>query len=171
MSLLYTTGTGLFEATNMSEGRGTTLPFQTLGAPYIDWRLAEAMRAEANETLVAMRARSVSGGAGGAADVGVTGTIAAAQGVGIAFREVYFQPTFSKFAGFTAGGVQLSLVPINPPGDISLSRTQVRPAHAPAAICYYRAYTFYIFSFVCDRPASLHRSSYPYLLPLSSALR
>jgi uncharacterized protein YbbC (DUF1343 family) len=38
-ALLYP-GTCLFEATNLSEGRGTTLPFELLGAPYIDHRWA-----------------------------------------------------------------------------------------------------------------------------------
>jgi len=38
-ALLYP-GTCLFEATNLSEGRGTTLPFELLGAPYIDYRWA-----------------------------------------------------------------------------------------------------------------------------------
>lgn len=33
-------GNGLFEGTNISEGRGTTKPFQLLGAPYFDNRLA-----------------------------------------------------------------------------------------------------------------------------------
>lgn len=36
-------GTGLFEGTNLSEGRGTTLPFELIGAPYIDGRLAERL--------------------------------------------------------------------------------------------------------------------------------
>jgi uncharacterized protein YbbC (DUF1343 family) len=38
-------GTCLFEGTNLSEGRGTTRPFELLGAPYIDHRLATALRA------------------------------------------------------------------------------------------------------------------------------
>lgn len=41
-ALLYP-GTGLFEATNMSEGRGTTRPFELIGAPYVDYRWAEAL--------------------------------------------------------------------------------------------------------------------------------
>lgn len=37
-------GTGLIEGTNLSEGRGTTRPFELIGAPYIEgWRLAEAL--------------------------------------------------------------------------------------------------------------------------------
>ncbi|MEU8221162.1 DUF1343 domain-containing protein [Kribbella sp. NPDC048915] len=38
-------GTGLFEGTNLSEGRGTTRPFETIGAPYVDDRLLSALRA------------------------------------------------------------------------------------------------------------------------------
>lgn len=42
-ALLYT-GTCLFEGTNCSEGRGTTFPFEMIGAPYIEaQRLADAM--------------------------------------------------------------------------------------------------------------------------------
>lgn len=36
----------LLEATNLSEGRGTTRPFEILGAPYLDgWRYAESLNA------------------------------------------------------------------------------------------------------------------------------
>lgn len=41
-ALLYP-GTGLFEATDLSEGRGTTRPFEIIGAPYVDHRWAEAL--------------------------------------------------------------------------------------------------------------------------------
>jgi uncharacterized protein YbbC (DUF1343 family) len=36
-------GTGLFEGTNLSEGRGTTRPFELVGAPYVDGRWAAAL--------------------------------------------------------------------------------------------------------------------------------
>ncbi len=36
-------GTCLFEATNLSEGRGTTRPFELIGAPYADHRWAAAL--------------------------------------------------------------------------------------------------------------------------------
>ncbi|WP_344478281.1 DUF1343 domain-containing protein [Nonomuraea monospora] len=36
-------GTGLVEGTNFSEGRGTTRPFELIGAPYADARLAPAL--------------------------------------------------------------------------------------------------------------------------------
>ncbi|MET8756469.1 DUF1343 domain-containing protein [Lentzea sp. NPDC004782] len=38
-------GTCLFEGTALSEGRGTTRPFETVGAPGIDWRWAETLNA------------------------------------------------------------------------------------------------------------------------------
>jgi len=68
-------GTCLFEGTQASEGRGTTRPFEEIGAPYGDWRWA--------------------------------GALTALKLPGAAFRENYFTPTFSKFAGQTVGGVQL----------------------------------------------------------------
>jgi uncharacterized protein YbbC (DUF1343 family) len=37
-------GLCLFEATNMSEGRGTTRPFELIGAPYVDYRWAQALQ-------------------------------------------------------------------------------------------------------------------------------
>lgn len=45
-ALLYT-GTCLFEGTNCSEGRGTTFPFEMIGAPYINAeQLAQVMNAK-----------------------------------------------------------------------------------------------------------------------------
>ncbi|GAA1399098.1 DUF1343 domain-containing protein [Luteococcus peritonei] len=41
-ALLYS-GTCLFEATNLSEGRGTTRPFELVGAPWADQRWAERL--------------------------------------------------------------------------------------------------------------------------------
>jgi uncharacterized protein YbbC (DUF1343 family) len=38
-------GTGMIEGTNLSEGRGTTRPFELIGAPYVDYRLADALNA------------------------------------------------------------------------------------------------------------------------------
>jgi uncharacterized protein YbbC (DUF1343 family) len=70
-------GTGLFEGTNLSEGRGTTRPFETIGAPYIDGQLSARLRG--SETA------------------------------GVVFREVWFTPTFHKYAGETVRGVQLHI--------------------------------------------------------------
>ncbi len=39
-------GTCLFEATNLSEGRGTTRPFELIGAPYVGYSWADALRAQ-----------------------------------------------------------------------------------------------------------------------------
>ena len=50
-ALLYP-GTCLFEATNLSEGRGTTKPFELIGAPYVDHRWA----ADLNRARAARRA-------------------------------------------------------------------------------------------------------------------
>jgi uncharacterized protein YbbC (DUF1343 family) len=36
-------GTCLFETTNLSEGRGTTRPFELIGAPFVDYRWAETL--------------------------------------------------------------------------------------------------------------------------------
>jgi uncharacterized protein YbbC (DUF1343 family) len=43
-ALLYP-GTCMFEGTLLSEGRGTTRPFELIGAPGIDWRWAEELNA------------------------------------------------------------------------------------------------------------------------------
>ena len=40
-------GLCLFEATNMSEGRGTTRPFELIGAPYVDYKWAQALQTKA----------------------------------------------------------------------------------------------------------------------------
>jgi uncharacterized protein YbbC (DUF1343 family) len=69
-------GMCLLEATNISEGRGTTRPFEIFGAPWIE---PDAICAELN-----------------------------ALGLpGVRFRELFFQPTFHKFASQVCGGAQL----------------------------------------------------------------
>lgn len=45
-SALCYTGTCIFEGTNCSEGRGTTIPFQVVGAPYVDGSALEKRMAE-----------------------------------------------------------------------------------------------------------------------------
>lgn len=70
-------GTGYFEASALSEGRGTTLPFQLVGAPKIDHRWQEALSAR--------------------------------RLPGVAFREAYFTPTFSKWEGEVCGGVEVQI--------------------------------------------------------------
>lgn len=71
-----------FEGTELSEGRGTTMPFELNGAPFID---AYAWAAELRKFNFP----------------------------GVAFREAYFQPTFSEFVGETCGGVQIHVTDRN----------------------------------------------------------
>ncbi len=69
-------GQVLLEGTNLSEGRGTTKPFELFGAPWIDgYVLARELNAIALP--------------------------------GVAWREAWFTPTFSKFAGQRCGGCQI----------------------------------------------------------------
>jgi uncharacterized protein YbbC (DUF1343 family) len=75
-ALVYPGGC-LFEGTNLSEGRGTTRPFELVGAPYIDDVHAYA------------------------------DACAAQSGEGVTFRPCHFTPTFQKHASQLCGGVQL----------------------------------------------------------------
>ncbi len=56
-ALCYT-GTCIFEGTNVSEGRGTTIPFQVIGAPFIDGALLE--KEMEKENLPGLHFRSAS---------------------------------------------------------------------------------------------------------------
>jgi uncharacterized protein YbbC (DUF1343 family) len=69
-------GMCLLEATNLSEGRGTTKPFEIFGAPFLE------------------------------ADVFVK-ELGRFRLPGVAFRPMYFQPTFQKHAGRLCGGAQI----------------------------------------------------------------
>jgi uncharacterized protein YbbC (DUF1343 family) len=75
-------GMCLVEGTELSEGRGTTRPFELCGAPYVSYadarRLADALHKE---------------------DL-----------PGVRFRPVVFTPTFQKFARKRCGGVQLHVL-------------------------------------------------------------
>jgi uncharacterized protein YbbC (DUF1343 family) len=70
-------GACLFEGTNLSEGRGTTRPFELVGAPYIEdpFRFAE--------------------------------TLEKFDLPGVRFRACYFQPTWDKHARKICSGVQM----------------------------------------------------------------
>ncbi|HXT11814.1 MAG TPA: DUF1343 domain-containing protein [Candidatus Angelobacter sp.] len=69
-------GQVIIEGTNLSEGRGTTKPFELFGAPWID---GFVLSKKLNDLKLP----------------------------GVKFREVWFTPTFSKFAGRQCGGCQL----------------------------------------------------------------
>jgi uncharacterized protein YbbC (DUF1343 family) len=72
-------GQVIIEGTNLSEGRGTTKPFEFFGAPWVDgFVLAKKL----NDLKLP----------------------------GVKFREVWFTPTFSKFAAKQCGGCQLHVV-------------------------------------------------------------
>jgi uncharacterized protein YbbC (DUF1343 family) len=76
-SLTLYPGTCLIEGTNVSEGRGTTRPFELIGAP---WLAAHSLADE----------------------------LAGRNLPGVAFRPVWFVPTFSKHVGATCSGVQIT---------------------------------------------------------------
>ncbi len=69
----------LIEGTNLSEGRGTTRPFEIVGAPWIDPQA-------------------------------LAGALEERQLPGVAFRPLFFRPTFQKYAGVTCGGVQIHVL-------------------------------------------------------------
>lgn len=77
-ALLYS-GVGLLEATNLSVGRGTDMPFEVIGAPWIE---------EPQALADAMNARGLAG---------------------VRFHPVFFTPTSSVHAGRSVGGVRLEV--------------------------------------------------------------
>ena len=77
-------GMCLLEGTTMSEGRGTTRPFNMVGAPYLGWEFAVALQQKRAEK---------------------------APGSSYLYREAYFTPTFSKWAGNVSAGVDIVLTP------------------------------------------------------------
>lgn len=73
-------GTVLLEGTNLSEGRGTTLPFQFIGAPYIKNSRAWIKRIQ---------------------------ELLKKKTPGVFLREAAFQPTFNKWQGKHCNGLQI----------------------------------------------------------------
>ncbi len=73
-------GQCLLEGTNLSEGRGTTRPFELCGAP---WVSAQSLKREMDRLARRWQLK------------------------GVAFRACAIEPTFHKFAGQTCGGLQL----------------------------------------------------------------
>jgi uncharacterized protein YbbC (DUF1343 family) len=72
-------GMCLIEGTELSEARGTTRPFEQVGAPYVSYK-------EAHELADALGREDLPG---------------------VRFRPLVFQPTFQKYAGKRCGGVAL----------------------------------------------------------------
>lgn len=75
------------EATNMSEGRGTTRPFEMFGAPYLDPKRVEG--------AIARRTQDPAGRAAFAA---------------MRLREVAYEPTFQKHSGHLVRGFQIHVL-------------------------------------------------------------
>jgi uncharacterized protein YbbC (DUF1343 family) len=80
-ALVYT-GQCLLEGTNVSEGRGTTRPFELCGAPWIQ---PHVLKREMDRLAQSWTLR------------------------GVAFRACAIQPSFHKFAGLACGGLQLHI--------------------------------------------------------------
>jgi uncharacterized protein YbbC (DUF1343 family) len=74
-------GTCLIEGTNLSIGRGTTQPFEFVGASWITQ--PDKLAHELNQL----------------------------ERPGLYFRDTYFKPTYDRFAGQICGGVQVHIVP------------------------------------------------------------
>lgn len=78
-SVIVYPGMVMLEGTNLSEGRGTTQPFELFGAPWID---GFVLTQKLNQLHLQ----------------------------GVKFREAWFTPTFSKFAGQQCRGAQLHVI-------------------------------------------------------------
>ncbi|MFC1572003.1 exo-beta-N-acetylmuramidase NamZ domain-containing protein [Candidatus Eisenbacteria bacterium] len=103
------------EGTNLSEGRGTTRPFETFGAPFL--RPPAVL-----ETLVEIGAVKPPGGT-------PHGTVHGCRDgalAGALLREITFEPTFQKFAGETVHGFQLHV----------LEPERFHPVHAVVALLW-----------------------------------
>lgn len=94
-------GTVIFEGTNISEGRGTGLPFQFIGAPYIP-----------NTRSYKERVLKILGGVA----------------PGVYLREAQFEPTSQKWAGKTCRGIQIHVTDFRKIRSLDLSIALVRAA-------------------------------------------
>ena len=74
-------GLCLIEGTSLSEGRGTTKPFQMIGAPWLNYTFAQQLRSIYANT----------------------------RNSGMQLRESYFIPTFSKYKNNVTAGVSIVL--------------------------------------------------------------
>lgn len=90
------------EGTVLSEGRGTTRPFELWGAPWIEPERVLAVLAEAGY----LRTPASSAQPTGSIAAGEVGSPLA----GALLREVAFEPTFQKFAGELVRGFQMHVL-------------------------------------------------------------
>ena len=94
-------GTVLFEGTNISEGRGTGLPFQLIGAPYIE-----------DQVKFCDAVREKLGG----------------DTPGVFLRPAQFEPTSQKWAGQTCKGLQIHVLDFKKLRSFNLSLAIIRTA-------------------------------------------
>ena len=78
------TGQCLFEGSILSEGRGTTKPFEIFGAPFLDWKILEKIREDLSDDFPGINKL-------------------------YSLRPLQFVPTFNKYAGELCYGFQLHL--------------------------------------------------------------
>jgi uncharacterized protein YbbC (DUF1343 family) len=100
-SLYVYPGTVIFEGVNLSEGRGTGLPFQFVGAPYIS-----STRDFKNRVV------SILGG----------------ECPGLFLREAQFEPTSQKWKGETCKGLQLHVTDCRQIRSVNLAIAIIRAA-------------------------------------------
>ncbi len=135
-ALVYA-GQVVLEGTNLSEGRGTTRPFEFFGAPYLDPpAVLDALQAEGllEERLLreerSALAGSLASGTDSTPEASVLGRTSAASEqpalAGALLREVTYQPTFQKYARELVRGFQLHVI----------DRNRFRPVMASMAILW-----------------------------------
>ncbi len=81
-------GQCLFEGTILSEGRGTTRPFEIIGAPFLTWKILDEVRAELQEKYPVFNDK-------------------------IALRPMQYIPTAHKYVGEVCFGFQLHVLRAN----------------------------------------------------------
>lgn len=96
-------GQVLLEGTNLSEGRGTTLPFEVAGAPYV----------EDPERLCAALARY--------------------QLPGVILRPLRFRPVFDKWSGQSCGGLQIHVIDARQVRSVALTLALLHEVRQQAA--------------------------------------
>ena len=113
-ALLYP-GLCLFEATNLSEGRGTATPFRVVGAPWM--RAGEVVREFERRAGGAGRPARHRGGSGstsgGGVAEGLASSIEPGPGTCAIARAVEFVPAEGKYAGRTCAGVMLHVTEVS----------------------------------------------------------
>lgn len=112
-------GTCLIEGTNLSEGRGTALPFEQIGAPWMDaYAAAEALNEVARSWKPEAEDGELEAGnckleAGSWKLKAGRPTTVGNRRPAITFRPTSFEPTSSKYAGEMCYGVQLHVTDRN----------------------------------------------------------